>query len=125
MVCMSHTKELLLSHNKIKDRNVSAALKNFQQALKNLYGYQTPIIFLYGSYARGDYKPSSDVDVLLLYEDDIHPAQEIHRISAILANLNLEHQVLISVYPIGKKQINQAAGPLWINIQSEGISINE
>jgi len=122
---MSQTKELLSPHHKIKDRNVSAALKSLQQALKNLYGYQTPKIFLYGSYARGDYKPSSDVDVLLLYENDISPAQEIHRISGILANLNLQHQVLISVYPIGKNQIIQAAGPLWINIQSEGISINE
>jgi predicted nucleotidyltransferase len=47
--------------------SVRLALRELQKALLDLYGKEAPELLLYGSYARGDATPASDVDVLLLY----------------------------------------------------------
>jgi predicted nucleotidyltransferase len=44
--------------------NASRALAELQQALCRIYGDRLPGVYLYGSYARGDYHVGSDVDIL-------------------------------------------------------------
>ena len=44
---------------------VVAALRELKTALIELYGERLRGVYLYGSYARGDYHVDSDVDVLV------------------------------------------------------------
>ncbi|MBS1250718.1 MAG: hypothetical protein MAG431_02313 [Chloroflexi bacterium] len=103
---------------------VRVALREMQAALKEVYGSNTPEMLLYGSQARGEAKETSDIDIALLYPHDIQPGQEIRRISSILADLNLRHQVLVSVLPTSKEDYKKSTGILWNNIRNEGISID-
>jgi uncharacterized protein len=101
---------------------VRKALGELQHSLNHLYGKQAPLILIYGSYARGQVQPDSDIDVLLLYPYDVHPAEEIQRVSAILADMNLRYQVLISVLPAHINEYQNSQEIFWKNVRRESIS---
>ena len=41
-------------------------IKQYVEAVKKIYGSHVRQIILYGSYARGDFRPDSDVDIMIL-----------------------------------------------------------
>lgn len=77
-------------------------------------------LWLYGSHARGDAGPDSDIDVVLLLRGMKRPGREIDRIADILADLNRKHGVLISVLPIEEGDLWRVEGPFWRNVRREG-----
>lgn len=44
-------------------------MKELKDGLTKIYGSQLKAVYLYGSYARGDYRKGSDVDVMILLKD--------------------------------------------------------
>jgi predicted nucleotidyltransferase len=104
---------------------VRAALRELRMELRRLYGSNAPAAFVYGSYARGEEKATSDVDVLLLYAQEIQPGEEIERISAILAKLNLRYQVLISILPTRHSTYRTSSEALWQNIRREAALLEQ
>ena len=53
-------------------KNISKAIDKF---VENVIRRKIKKIILYGSYARGDYNSSSDIDIMILTDDEI----EIYR----------------------------------------------
>lgn len=106
-------------------RQVKTALNELQAQLTKQLGNHAPRLLIYGSYARKQAQADSDVDILLLYSDEIQPGQEIRRIGSILADLNLRYQVLISVLPVSQSAYRTAKGGLWENIRREGVPLHE
>ena len=98
-------------------------LRELQTGLRKLYGKSAPAILLYGSYARGQAHKDSDIDILLIYQKDIRPGEEIRRVGSILAELNLRYQVLISVLPTTRRQYYDSDNSFWSNVRREGIPI--
>jgi hypothetical protein len=72
--------------------------------------------------ARGEARPDSDVDLLLILHDVNRPSREIDRIADILANFNLRYGVLLSVLPVDENTLKTAEGPFWRNVRREGIA---
>ncbi len=103
-----------------KTRN---ALNDLQRALQQIYGKRTPVMMIYGSQARNEATPSSDIDILLIYSHSIKPGKEITRLSAILADLNLRYQVLVSVLPMSRSDYQKTESPLLKNIRLEGVTL--
>ena len=78
--------------------------------------------YLYGSYARGDYRKDSDVDIMLispLSEEEIR--QRRRAVSNIVGELCLDHDVTISVALRSKAQFLPHSLPYYQNVVSEGI----
>lgn len=46
--------------------NVSSIVYRFSQEMKRMLGESLRRIIVYGSYARGDYRENSDVDIMIL-----------------------------------------------------------
>lgn len=108
------------------DRRIAkAALLDLQAELRKLYGAQAPLVMVYGSYARGDESAISDVDVILLYPYPVQPGSEIRRISALLADLHLRYQVLISILPAKEADYRRAPGAFWENLRREGMPVEQ
>ena len=110
--------------NPINTRLVRKVLTDFQLGLKKLYGSNAPEIFLYGSVACGEASVDSDIDVLLVYLAEVEASKEIRRVSALLAELNLRYQTLISVVPVSQSNYKTNPGVFWKNVRQEGISVN-
>ncbi len=84
--------------------DTEAILAELADGLRARLGDRFAGLWLYGSQARGDAGPESDIDLVLLLRGMERPGQEIDRIADILADLNLKYQVLISVLPVRHRE---------------------
>ena len=52
--------------------NINKAISEFITSINNKFGKRIKKIILYGSYARGDFNTSSDIDIMILtdFTDD-------------------------------------------------------
>jgi len=103
---------------------VKTALCDLRNALAELYQRDIPKILVYGSQARGEANQTSDIDVLLLYPNEVDPGSEIRRISPILADLNVRYQVLVSILPTSEITYQRERNPFWETVRREGVSID-
>jgi len=96
-------------------------LAEFKEEIEKLYGTRLKKVILYGSWARGDATEDSDIDLLIVLEGEIVPGTEIDRMIDIITEINLKHDVLLSVYPISEHDYSVITSPLLINVRKEGI----
>jgi predicted nucleotidyltransferase len=104
-------------------RAVQLALKELQEYLAKIYGERLRGVYLYGSYARGDFHSGSDVDVLIALEGVVNPGQEIDRIGDGVADICLEHNVLIATFPVSEEWLVERKSPLFENVRREGVRL--
>ncbi|HJX11143.1 MAG TPA: nucleotidyltransferase domain-containing protein [Candidatus Binatia bacterium] len=97
-------------------------IQELSAALRARYGDRYRGLLIYGSEARGEARPDSDVDLLLVLRDTNRPSREIDRIADILADFNLRYGVLLSVLPVAENTLKTAEGPFWRNVRREGIA---
>ena len=48
--------------------NMQNLIKQYVNEIKQIYGTHLRQIILYGSYARGDFRPDSDIDIMILLD---------------------------------------------------------
>jgi predicted nucleotidyltransferase len=103
--------------------SVNAILSQLQQYLKKLYAQRLIDVVLFGSYARGDGVPGSDIDVMIVLQAPVNPGTEIARVSDFTANLSLQHNIVISCTFVSAERFRSERSPLLLNIRREGIRI--
>ncbi len=98
-------------------------LKEFKEGLVHIYGDRLEELYLYGSYARGDYRQGSDVDVMILLKDYKNYWKEQSKISQLASDVSLEYDVTVSCIFIKQIQWETAKDerPLIYNIRKEGV----
>ncbi|MFH1177369.1 MAG: nucleotidyltransferase domain-containing protein [Acidobacteriota bacterium] len=102
---------------------LSALLAELRRRLKELYGPRLIQLVLFGSRARGDDEPGSDIDVLVVLCGTVSPAREIERTGGIIAELSLAHDEVISLVFTADDRFARRTGPLLRNIEREGIAL--
>ena len=82
-------------------------------------------VILYGSYARGDYKKNSDIDILILLKKDKITISDEKRITYPLYDLEFDTGKIISPMLLSKKEweTKHFITPLFENIKNEGIEL--
>ena len=98
-------------------------LAEFKRRLRRLYGTRLKEVILYGSFARGDATGASDIDVAIVLRGEVSPIDEIDRMIDIVTDLNLEHNVLISVYPVSEVDYCSVNSPILMNVRREGVPV--
>lgn len=105
------------------DKN--ALIQDFNQLMVKHYANRLAKIILYGSYARGDFHEESDIDFLVLLNDDeVSVTKEIGETNNELFDLSLKYNFIpISAYTISKNSFNISNKSLFRFIRKEGITI--
>jgi len=98
-------------------------LKRLKKELEDLYGDRLKELYLYGSRARGEARPDSDVDIAVVLDDFDSPFTEITRMSAITAEPSLEADLVLSVIPIRQEEWGDEATIFLRNAEREGVSV--
>lgn len=83
-------------------------------------------VILYGSYARGDAKPHSDIDLLILLPDSYEDKEFIRKKFAIsdnLYDLSLEIGIEISPLVVVNKIYHSRKTLFTVNVANEGIPL--
>ncbi|NEQ66533.1 MAG: nucleotidyltransferase domain-containing protein [Symploca sp. SIO2D2] len=101
--------------------SIQTILNQTYQGLQTLYEEQLDQIILFGSQARGDAKPDSDIDILIVLKHAFVYSQESDRISPLIANLCLEYDVLISCAFATHEQVQSQNTAFFRNIRQEGV----
>lgn len=102
------------------------AIDAFVQRLHDRFGDRVRLAVLFGSKARGDAGPESDIDVLVtLADDDPQLRSDVRRLAA---RVSLEYDLLLSVRAVSRSQwavLSRYRFPLYQSIISEGIDISQ
>ena len=96
-------------------------MKELKEGLAEIYGDKLKAIYLYGSYARGDYRQGSDVDVMILLKDYRNYWKEYQRSSDYVSDISLKYDVTVSYIIIKEIQWKEADKPVLRNIRREGL----
>jgi predicted nucleotidyltransferase len=100
------------------------AIETFLDRLHQRYPGQILQAVLFGSKARGDSGPHSDIDILIIIEEENWPLRG--EISTIAARVSLEYDVLIGPRVIGRERwesMKRRRFGLYRNIVAEGIPL--
>ena len=108
-------------------RILDEILKKYVEDVREIYGENLRTIILYGSYARGDFKPDSDIDLMILVDlsDD-----EIKRKGHVLSDLTFDYNFdnNLEIMPIVKNldHFNKwiRAYPFYNNVKNEGVELD-
>jgi uncharacterized protein len=96
-------------------------MKELKEGLATIYGDKLKAVYLYGSYARGDYRKGSDVDVMVLLRDYKSYWKEYYRCSDYVSDVSLNYDVTISCILIKEIQWKESDKPVLHNIRKEGM----
>jgi len=100
-----------------------AILGELRHYLESLYRERLVKLVLFGSQARGDAGPDSDIDVLIVLKQPVNSSAEIERTSEFTSKLCLEHKVVISRIFVSAEQFQYEDGGFFRNVRREGIAI--
>ena len=98
----------------------------FSREMKRILGENLKKVILYGSYARGDFRENSDIDIMVL---TTLTDAEIEKIEAqiydVAFDFLMDHGVDISVVIKNENQFNYWLGalPFYDNVQREGVCL--
>lgn len=99
-------------------------LTEYARAVKKIYGAVLSRIILYGSYARGDYREDSDIDIMILL--DVQPREErknLDELAGLTADFNANHDICIMPMPKSVHTFRKWEGldPFYKNVGNEGV----
>jgi predicted nucleotidyltransferase len=80
--------------------DLAEVIAKLRKGLEELYGARFRDLLLYGSYARGDQREGSDMDLLMLLDGPVDTGREILRLEPIAWPLSLDHGIVLSVMPV-------------------------
>ena len=103
------------------DSTLQAILKHLKQELTTLYSDRLCHLTLFGSQARGDAEPGSDIDVLVVLKPPVNAGEEIKSTGQVIADLSLQYDVVISCLFMDETQYQTRNGSLLRNIRKEGV----
>lgn len=103
--------------------NVEKLLKKFKSEIKRIYGKQLKSVYLYGSYARGDARPDSDIDLLMVVKGDFDYLEMLKRSDDFAASFCLENDVVVSRAFVSEKEYKEKQIPFLINVRRDGVIV--
>ncbi len=101
-------------------------LRKYVADVHSLYGSRLRTVILYGSYARGDFRADSDIDIMILV--DLND-EEIRKKGRLLSDITFDYNFDndLKIMPIVKnlEHFNKwvRAYPFYNNIKKEGVEL--
>lgn len=93
------------------------------EELRELYGERLKQVLLFGSWARGDAHPESDIDLLVVLDRIESRWEERDRMDEIFERHSFENDTIVSEIPVSEAELNAAEIPLLMRVREEAVRI--
>ena len=113
--------------NDIKDPRIIAVSERVIQAARETFKDKLDKVYLFGSYARGDYDNESDIDFLIIADTSHEEACAKHNeIRDKMPGIDLEFDILVSCCVTSSNMFNKYIDslPFYVNVVNEGVNIS-
>lgn len=107
--------------------NLKNILDNYVKEIKKIFGASLIKIILYGSYARGDNRENSDIDIMILVAlDNKEIKGKMNELAEVSFEYDISNNINISPLVTNIEQYNRclSAVPFYKNIENEGVILN-
>lgn len=99
-------------------------IQQYISEIKKIYGSHLQRVILYGSYARGDFRQDSDIDIMILLDiSDLELKAYSQELSYMTYDFNLDNG--LDIKPIAKSEAHFRKWvenyPFYANIYKEGV----
>lgn len=111
-----------------KNEKLHTLLHEYVTKIKNIYKEKLAKVILYGSYARGDYTPESDIDIMILVDDgDAEARARNEALASMTYEFDMKHGVYVESSARSLRHFNywRKAHPFYKNVHNEGIVLYE
>lgn len=106
--------------------DLNAIHSGITRIMQELYGDRLAKILLYGSYARGDYHDKSDIDYLVVLNDDtVSTFTEVNNIAPALYKAFPNSPIDISAFAVSNKQLVASAKSFFKGVRRDAQTIYE
>ncbi len=105
------------------DGKLAQVLSALRRELPCILGDQLDAIYLYGSRARGNARPDSDIDVLIVVRGEFDYPDLIRRTSLLVAGLSLEYDLVISRAFVSADRWAHESSPFLLNVRREAVAL--
>ena len=102
-------------------REILTILDPVREYLQQEYQDRLDRIILFGSQARGEATPESDIDILIVLQGPVDASVELQHTSQFIAQFCLEHNLLVARLFLPRSRFETENSPLLRNIRQEGI----
>ena len=119
---------ILIRRSDYMPENIRNIIYRFSQELRRILGDKLTKIIVYGSYARGDFRENSDIDIMILVKMS---DEEIRLVKNDIYDLAFEFEINtgIEFSPIIKNEDQYEYWidtlPFYRNVRDEGVVIDE
>ncbi len=103
---------------------IETIMQELIEKVKPIFGDKLKKVILYGSYARGDYDAESDVDVMLLVDEDDENLRTYRKpIRKVESEIDFKYDVLLCGIVQNQDKFYQYINdiPFYSNVYKEGI----
>jgi predicted nucleotidyltransferase len=91
--------------------------------LRELYGERLKQVLLFGSWARGDAHPESDIDLLVVLDRVESRSEERRRMDEIIERHSFDNDTIVAEIPVSEADLDAAEIPLLIRVREEAVRI--
>lgn len=117
----SESAAILAAH--VWEGDTMAVARSVANELRTLYGRRLKRVVLFGSCARGDAGPESDIDLLVVLDRISSRRTELDRMSEIMWRHSLEHTRVLTELPVSDAEYRESSEPLLSRIREEGLPV--
>lgn len=97
-------------------------LAEMKRGLRELYSDRLHGVYLYGSRARGEADPESDVDVLIVLDQVPHYYGELEHTAKLVSELSLRYDVSISRVLLSASEWRRGEEPFLLTAREDAIA---
>jgi predicted nucleotidyltransferase len=92
--------------------------------LRDLYGARLKTVVMFGSWARGDAHPESDIDLLVVLDEVPSRRVELNRMSEVLWRHSLQHGTVVTELPVSEAEYRESDEPILVRARAEGSPVS-
>lgn len=103
--------------------SITEIVRKCKMTLEDHYGLKFKGLILYGSVARDQASPASDIDLLVLLDQPFNYFDELREIIELLYPIQLESDRLISAKPAPLEDFEHGRLQFYRNAKREGVPV--